>query len=155
MFRGFCAGTMSSMPQRGGCAHTVHNHLRSPFMLAALESSSTKLLKRSMLLVWKKNFPLSGANHLPIILRAGSLWGNAVVCPGLLNCVLQLKFSCMQVSCTLGRWVLEKAGVYNPLSGVTSNQSEAFNCIMTLLQNWREIPIDAAGLALYYLQAFF
>ena len=73
----------------------------------------------------------------------------------LLNYAVLLKFLLSKVVTTLGRWVLEKAGVYNPLSGITSNQSEGFNCVMKCLQNWREIPIDAGVLALYYPQAFY
>lgn len=45
-------------------------------------------------------------------------------------------------------------GVYNPYSGVTSNQSESFNALLKRLQSWREVPIDAIVLALYCLQAF-
>lgn len=56
---------------------------------------------------------------------------------------------------TLGRWILEDAGVYSPLSGITTNQSEGFNCVMKRLQSWREIPVDAAVMALYHLQAFY
>lgn len=61
----------------------------------------------------------------------------------------------MKVTSTLGRWILEKYGVYSPLSGVTSNQAEGFNCVLKRLQNWKEIPIDAAVLAFYHLQAFY
>lgn len=61
----------------------------------------------------------------------------------------------MQVSTTLGRPVLEKLGVYNPYSGVTSNQSECFNSVLKRLQSWREVPVDAIVLALYHLQAFY
>ena len=46
-------------------------------------------------------------------------------------------------------------GVYNPYSGVTSNQSESFNALLKRLQSWREVPVDAIVLALYYLQAFY
>ena len=56
---------------------------------------------------------------------------------------------------TLGRWVLEKFGVYHPLTGVTSNQSESFNATLKRLQRWREVPGDALILALFHLQAFY
>ena len=56
---------------------------------------------------------------------------------------------------TLGRWILEKSGVYNPVSGVTTNQAEGFNCVLKCLQSWKEIPVDAAVMALYHLQAFY
>ena len=46
-------------------------------------------------------------------------------------------------------------GVYSPYSGVASNLSEAFNAVLKRLQNWREVPIDAIVLALYYLQALY
>ena len=55
---------------------------------------------------------------------------------------------------TLGRWILQKAGVYSPLSGVTTKQSEGFNCALKRLQSWREIPVDAVVMALYHLQTF-
>ena len=61
----------------------------------------------------------------------------------------------MKVTSTLGRWILEKYGVYNPLSGVTTNQAEGFNTVLKRLQNWKEIPVDAAVLAFYHLQAFY
>ena len=55
----------------------------------------------------------------------------------------------------LGRYVLEKLQVYSPFSGITTNQSEAFNSVLKRLQNWREVPIDAIVLGLYHLQAFY
>ena len=61
----------------------------------------------------------------------------------------------MKVTSTLGRWILEKYGVYNPVCGVTTNQAEGFNCVLKRLQNWKEIPVDAAVLAFYHLQAFY
>lgn len=57
-----------------------------------------------------------------------------------------------RVLTSLGRWILEKLGVYNPYSGVTSSQAESFNA---LLQNWREVPVDAIILSLYYLRAYY
>lgn len=61
----------------------------------------------------------------------------------------------LQVNSSLGRWILESMGVYNPYSGVTSNQSESFNAVLKRLQSWREVPLDAIVLSLYYLQAFY
>ena len=55
----------------------------------------------------------------------------------------------------LGRYVLERLQVYSPFSGITTNQSEAFNSVSKRLQNWREVPIDAIVLGLYHLQAFY
>lgn len=55
----------------------------------------------------------------------------------------------------LGRYVLERLQVYSPFSGITTNQSEAFNSVLKRLQNWREVPIDAIVLGLYHLQAFY
>ncbi len=54
-----------------------------------------------------------------------------------------------------GRWNLEKQGVYNPLSGLTNNQSEGFNSILKRMQSWKEIPIDTALLSLYHLQVYY
>ena len=53
------------------------------------------------------------------------------------------------------RWNLEEFDVYNPMSGITSNQSEIFNSVLKHLQGWKEIPIDSAVLSLYHLQAFY
>ncbi len=53
------------------------------------------------------------------------------------------------------RWNIEELGVYNPMSGITSNQSEGFNSVLKRLQGWKEIPIDSAVLSLYHLQAFY
>ena len=50
---------------------------------------------------------------------------------------------------------MEKQGVYNPLSGVTNNQSEGFNSILKRMQSWKEIPIDTALLSLYHLQVYY
>ena len=56
---------------------------------------------------------------------------------------------------TIGRWILESLQIYNPYSGITNNQSEGFNTVLKRLQNWREVPVDAIVLTLYYLQAFY
>ena len=60
-----------------------------------------------------------------------------------------------RVLTSIGRWILEKLGVYNPYSGVTSNQAESFNALLKRLQNWREVPVDAIILSLYYLHAYY
>ncbi len=44
---------------------------------------------------------------------------------------------------------------YNPLSGITTNQSEGFNSILKRLQGWKEIPVDSAVLSLYHLQVYY
>ena len=56
---------------------------------------------------------------------------------------------------SIGRWVLEDRGVYNPYSGVTSNQSESLNYVVKQMQDWKESPIDCMILALYYLQSYY
>lgn len=58
------------------------------------------------------------------------------------------------LSC-LGRWILEDLAVYNPFSGVTTNQSESFNATLKRLNSWREVPLDGIVLSLYHLQAFY
>ena len=45
--------------------------------------------------------------------------------------------------------------MYNPYSGVTSNQSESFNALLKRLQSCREVPLDTIVLSLYYLQAYY
>lgn len=54
----------------------------------------------------------------------------------------------------MGRWSLEKLGIYNPISGITTNQSEGFNNLLKQIQEWKEIPVDMAMLSLYHLQAY-
>lgn len=43
----------------------------------------------------------------------------------------------------IGRWILEPLGVDNCYSGVTTNQSEAFNTVLKRLQKWRDAPLDS------------
>lgn len=45
--------------------------------------------------------------------------------------------------------------MYNPISGITTNQSEGFNALLKHLQEWKEIPVDMAVLSLYHLQAYY
>lgn len=49
------------------------------------------------------------------------------------------------------RWNMEECGIYNPMSGITNNQSESFNSILKRNQGWKEIPVDSAILSLYSL----
>ena len=56
---------------------------------------------------------------------------------------------------SIGRWVLEEYRVYNPYSGVTSNQSEGLKYVIKQLQEWKESPLDCMILALYYLQSYY
>ena len=51
--------------------------------------------------------------------------------------------------------MLEKLGIYNPFSGITTNQSEGFNTVLKHLQHWKEVPVDAIVLSLYRLQCFY
>ena len=44
---------------------------------------------------------------------------------------------------------MELYGVYNPLSGITTNQSEGFNSVLKRLQGWKEVPVDTAVLKSY------
>lgn len=50
---------------------------------------------------------------------------------------------------------MEDAGVYNPVSGITSNQSEGFNSVLKRLQSHQEAPVDLVVLSLYYLQTYY
>ena len=56
---------------------------------------------------------------------------------------------------SIGRWAIEPLGVYDPYSGVTSNQAEGLNFVLKDLLEWREAPIDCVVLALNYLQGFY
>ena len=51
----------------------------------------------------------------------------------------------------IGAWQLRPFG----LESITTNQSEAFNCVLKRLQQWKEAPVDAAVLSLYRLNQFF
>ena len=55
----------------------------------------------------------------------------------------------------MGRWILEQYGLYNSVSGITTNHSEGFDAVLKRIQQWREIPVDSIVLSLYYLQAFY
>ena len=55
----------------------------------------------------------------------------------------------------IGRWALEKVGLYNPYSGITSNQSEGLNHVLKTLNDWREMSVDCLMLSLYYLQEYY
>ena len=50
---------------------------------------------------------------------------------------------------------MERLGIYNPYSGITTNQSEGFNTVLKYLQHWKEAPVDAIVLSLYHLQSFY
>ena len=53
-------------------------------------------------------------------------------------------------------WAIEPHGVYDPYSGVTSNQAEGLNYVLKhLLQEWHESPVDCMVLALHYLQGYY
>lgn len=60
-----------------------------------------------------------------------------------------------QVIRNVGRWHLEKLFIYNPISGITTKQSEGFNTLLKHLQEWKEIPVDMSALSLYHLQAYY
>ena len=51
-----------------------------------------------------------------------------------------------------GRWILERNGVYNPYSGVTTNISEGFNNIIKWVNDHKKLPVDNMVLSLFYLQ---
>ena len=55
----------------------------------------------------------------------------------------------------IARWSIEEFKVYNPYSGVTTNQAESLNTVLKNLQQWNESPHDCMVLALYYLQAYY
>ena len=55
----------------------------------------------------------------------------------------------------VARWAIEPYRVYDPYSGVTSNQAESFNRVVKQLQEWREAPVDCMVLALHHLQSYY
>ena len=56
---------------------------------------------------------------------------------------------------SVGRWNLELYGIYNPMSGITSNQFEGFNSMLKRFQGWREVPIYTGVFLLYDLQVYY
>ena len=50
---------------------------------------------------------------------------------------------------------MEPLGIYNPLSGITTNQSEGFNTLLKRYEQWREAPLDSMILGLYFLQKYY
>ena len=59
------------------------------------------------------------------------------------------------VTTCIGWWILEPLGIYNCYSGITTNQSEAFNTVLKCLQKWREAPVDCILFSLYQLQVYY
>ena len=45
--------------------------------------------------------------------------------------------------------------IYNPLSGITTNQSEAFNTVLKHYKGWKEAPLDSMVLGLYQIQVYY
>jgi len=56
---------------------------------------------------------------------------------------------------SVGRWELEQAGLYNPYSGITNNQSEGLNHVLQSLESWHDLPLDCLMLSFYYLQGYY
>lgn len=55
----------------------------------------------------------------------------------------------------IARWAIEQYGVYNPFSGITSNQSESLNFVIKQLQDWHESPLDCMALSFFHLQNYY
>ena len=55
----------------------------------------------------------------------------------------------------IARWAIEPHGVYDPSSGVTSNQAEGLNYVLKQLRELHENPVDCMVLALHYLQEYY
>ena len=56
---------------------------------------------------------------------------------------------------SIAHWAIEKYHVYNPYSGITTNQAESLNTVLKNLQEWQESPPDCMILALNYLQSYY
>lgn len=50
---------------------------------------------------------------------------------------------------------MESIGIYSPISGITTNQSECFNTLLKRYEQWREAPLDSMILGLYFLQIYY
>ena len=59
-----------------------------------------------------------------------------------------------QVDKSIERWILESMRAYNPLSGVTTKQSEGFNTVLKQYQRWKEVPVDSLVHGLHRLQQY-
>ena len=54
-----------------------------------------------------------------------------------------------------GRWLIEKyAGMYDPFSGITNNNSETLNSVLKRNCDWQELPVDTVVLGFHFLQNF-
>jgi len=54
-----------------------------------------------------------------------------------------------------GRWLIEKfPGMYDPFSGITSNNSETLNSVLKRACEWKELPVDIVVLGFHFLQNF-
>ena len=53
------------------------------------------------------------------------------------------------------RWAIEKYGVYNLRSGVTTNMSEGFNTVIKRFLTWKEVPVDVLVHSLQELQSYY
>ena len=51
--------------------------------------------------------------------------------------------------------MLERMNIYSPLSGITTNQSEAFNTVLKHYEGWKEAPLDSMILGLYQIQVYY
>ena len=123
---------------------------RLPIMSAPWKSCFINPLRQSTLPV-SRSFLQSGADRsLTTIMSTLMVTLSFFL---LLKCALKNFWT--KVVTTLVWWTLEQAGVYNPLSGDTNNQSKGFNCVLKHLQSWSEIHVDAPVMALYHLQAFY
>lgn len=52
------------------------------------------------------------------------------------------------------QWAIEKYGVYNLHSGVTTNMSEGFNTVIKRFLKWKEVPVDVLVHSLQELQSY-
>ena len=52
-------------------------------------------------------------------------------------------------------WAIEKYGVYNLRSGVTTNMSEGFNTVIKQFLTWKEVPVDILVHSLQELLSYY
>ena len=53
------------------------------------------------------------------------------------------------------RWAIEKYGVYNLHSSVTTNMAEGFNTVLKHFLRWKEVPLDMLVHCLQELQTYY
>ena len=129
--------------------------LRNTVLCQLCERTSSSILWRGVYILFKKAWSEMEQSFFGVLYGPHPLRGDFTLSTAYYFTCLHPTYLQIKVTSTLGRWILEECGVYSPLCGVTTNQAEGFNCVLKHLQSWKWIPVDAAVLDFYHLQAFY